>query len=496
MTSPSEKKVDSKVVSTTGVETISPNNSQTSVVAPGNEPTKNPAVPPPPEFPEGGLAGWSTVIGAFLIQFCGFGVLWSIPRWPMNNFCLNYASNAYLPAYYTTTFITNESTSTVAWIGGVNASFAIFTGLISGRLFDKGYFYHMVLGGAIVDIICLWLLTLAKPDNFYQNFLAQGVGCGIASGMFYLPSIAVVSHYFRRRRALAMTIVASGSSMGSVLQPIMLNNLLNSHGWKTATVANAALITGVLVVACSLMRTRLPPPTTLMPFTTAIKKFSRDGAYVVGCLGLIIFSIGYYYPLFFIQLDAELHGVSKNVTFYVLVILNVFSFVGRLSPGFLANKIGVPYLITMGMFGCSVVMFGLIGAKSVGSFIVIAILYGYSAGTFISLANPFLAGFATDQVEVGARMGIGFTLSGIGALVGAVISHPDNTPAAEILFSVTVGGAIEGALLGPSFVWWKPAVFSGIFCLAGVALMIVMLIMLRLRDRKKVRATAAEHEKA
>ncbi|KAF5383364.1 hypothetical protein D9757_008400 [Collybiopsis confluens] len=488
MTSPSEKKVDSKVVSTTGVERISPNNSQTSVVAPGNEPTKNPAVPPPPSFLKEVLPDGPPSLALFSFNSVDSDIqrpleytkpiiprplspMKAPPQW--RRFRIPYLNKLLLHS--------------VRWIGGVNASFAIFTGLISGRLFDKGYFYHMVLGGAIVDIICLWLLTLAKPDNFYQNFLAQGVGCGIASGMFYLPSIAVVSHYFRRRRALAMTIVASGSSMGSVLQPIMLNNLLNSHGWKTATVANAALITGVLVVACSLMRTRLPPPTTLMPFTTAIKKFSRDGAYVVGCLGLIIFSIGYYYPLFFIQLDAELHGVSKNVTFYVLVILNVFSFVGRLSPGFLANKIGVPYLITMGMFGCSVVMFGLIGAKSVGSFIVIAILYGYSAGT---------SGFATDQVEVGARMGIGFTLSGIGALVGAVISHPDNTPAAEILFSVTVGGAIEGALLGPSFVWWKPAVFSGIFCLAGVALMIVMLIMLRLRDRKKVRATAAEHEKA
>ncbi|KIK62268.1 hypothetical protein GYMLUDRAFT_242947 [Collybiopsis luxurians FD-317 M1] len=449
--------LDRKVESNKGsshFETTSQEVSESSAV--GSNEVKNPAAPPSLDFPEGGLAGWATVLGAFLIQFCGFG----------------YSSSfGVYQAYYTTVYITNESASTISWIGGVNASFTIFFGLISGRLFDKGYFYHMVWGGAVLDIICLWLLTLAKPDSFYQNFLAQGIGCGIAQGMMYLPCIAVVSHYFRQRRALAMTIVASGSSMGSIVQPIMLNNLLNEHGYKTASVANAALLTGILAIACALMRTRLPPPPTLMPFTTAVVKFSKDGAYVIACLGFIIFSIGYFYPLFYIQLDAELHGLSRDVDFYVLVILNVFSFLGRLSPGFLVNRVGVANLITMGMFGCGVVMLGMIGAKSEGSFIVVAILYGYSAGTFISLSNPLLASFATDQMEVGARMGIGFTLSGIGGLVG---------------------GSIEGALLTKKFIWWKPAVFSAIFVLAGVALMVVMIIILHQRKREKAATIALE----
>lgn len=77
--------------------------------------------------------------------------------------------------------------------------------------------------------------------------------------------------------------------MGSIIQPIMLNNLLNTNGFKTAAVANAALLTGILVIACALMRTRLPPPPTLMPFKTAIIKFSKDGAYVMGCLGFVFF---------------------------------------------------------------------------------------------------------------------------------------------------------------------------------------------------------------
>jgi hypothetical protein len=33
-------------------------------------------------------------------------------------------------------------------------------------------------------------------------------------GMMYLPALAIVSHYFTRRRALAMGIVLTGSSIG------------------------------------------------------------------------------------------------------------------------------------------------------------------------------------------------------------------------------------------------------------------------------------------
>lgn len=100
----------------------------------------------------------------------------------------------------------------------------------------------------------------------------------------YIPSIAVVAHHFRRRRALAMGIVASGSSLGGILHPIMLNNLLHGPAGFTGGVrASAGLNLGLLVVAIALVRTRLPPqpPAKLLP---AIRKFSRDSAYVAAVI--------------------------------------------------------------------------------------------------------------------------------------------------------------------------------------------------------------------
>jgi len=46
--------------------------------------------------------------------------------------------------------------------------------------------------------------------------LAQGVCVGLGMACFFVPSVSVVPPYFAKKRALAMGIVASGSSIGLV----------------------------------------------------------------------------------------------------------------------------------------------------------------------------------------------------------------------------------------------------------------------------------------
>ncbi|PCH38482.1 MFS general substrate transporter [Wolfiporia cocos MD-104 SS10] len=380
------------------------------------------ALPPfpcaPAEFEEGGWRGWVTVAGAYSTSF---GVY---------------------QAYYTQEYITNQTSSTISWIGSVNTFLVIGFGLVSGRLYDKGYFYYLTIGGSILYSFSLFMLSLAKPNNFYQVFLAQGLGMGLGAGTIYIPSVAVVSHYFRRKRALAMTIVASGSSLGAIIHPIMLNNtLFSSLGFGNSVRASAGLITGMLAIACCMMHARLPPPQSTLGFGRALRKFSRDGAYVCASVGLAIFTIGYYFPLFYIQLDATRHGLSTTFSFYSLVIMNSASFVGRLSPGFFAHRVGIANMICFATFCCTAMIFAFIGLGSVASVVVIGIIFGYFAGVYIALMGPLMTVLTEDLSELGMRMGIAFAFSGIGSLIGTPIS---------------------GALLTGDYIWWRPAVFSGV----------------------------------
>lgn len=105
--------------------------------------------------------------------------------------------------------------------------------------------------------------------------------------MTYVPSVAVISQHFAKKRALAMTIVASGASFGAVIHPILLNHTLDSHlGFGNAVRASAGLVSGLLLIACLLMRTRIPvqPKSSTTRATTIVTRLTRDLAYVAATL--------------------------------------------------------------------------------------------------------------------------------------------------------------------------------------------------------------------
>lgn len=63
-------------------------------------------------------------------------------------------------------------------------------------------------------------------------------GCvnGMAMGLIQFPFMAAVIQYFDRRRAAALGVVISGSSIGGVVMPLALSKMLNStnlgFGWS------------------------------------------------------------------------------------------------------------------------------------------------------------------------------------------------------------------------------------------------------------------------
>lgn len=408
------------------------------------------------EFPEGGLAAWTTVFGSFLVQFCGFG----------------YATSfGVYQDFYTQHYLTKQTSSAISWIGSLNMFLVTSIGLVSGSLYDRGYFYHLMIVGSLLQSFSLFMLSLSKPDQYYQIFLAQGLGSGIAAGLMFVPSTAIVAHYFRRKRTLVLTFVASGSSLGATIHPIMLNNLLNGPvGFSNGVRASAGLISALLLIACLCMRTRLDPPTTPVNYIAAARKCIRDIPFILMIAGGFLFQIGFYYPMFFFQLDSIKHGISVTFSFYSLVILNASNSVGRVTSGFIAAFTGVPNLAILSTVSCGILNLGLIGLSNLASATVLGVIYGYFAGIYIGIWVPLMADLTPDLSQLGARMGICFCMSGFGSLIGTPIS---------------------GALLTSNYIWWIPALFSGVVALAGSMMYTIMRLML---SKGRVKGRGAQLE--
>ncbi|OJA16741.1 hypothetical protein AZE42_09318 [Rhizopogon vesiculosus] len=277
--------------------------------------------------------------------------------------------------------------------------------------------------------------------------------------------MAVISHHFRRKRTMVLTFVASGSSLGSIIHPIMLNNLLNGPvGFANGVRASAGLVSGLLLIACLCMRTRVDPPTIPVNYIVAFRKSIHDLPFVIMVTGGFLFLTGFYYPIFYLQVDSMQHGINTTFSFYSLVILNAANFVGRISSGYISVFVGVPYVTIGSTIACGGVILGMIGLSSLVSVVVIAILYGYLSGVYSAMAAPLLTALTPDMSELGARMGICFCVTGLGLLIGTPIS---------------------GALLTSNYIWWAPAVFSGVIAIAGGLTFGLMQFMLIRRQAKR-----------
>ncbi|KAG2743827.1 MFS general substrate transporter, partial [Suillus brevipes Sb2] len=406
----------------------------------GQQPPDSPVLCSESDPPDGGRLAWATALGSFLIQFCGYGYLTSFGVYQ---------------DFYTRIYLNNQPPSTISWIGSLSSFLIASSTLISGLMYDRGWFYHIMIVGSSLQSLSLFALSFAKPGQFYMIFVLQGVVSGFGMGLTFGPSMAVLSQHFSKRRTLVMTFVVSGSPMGAIIHPIMLNHLLNGPvGFAGGVRASAGLISALLLIACLSMRTRAPSmPTASASYSAVARKCSREVPFILTTVGIMLCQIGFYFPLFYLQLDSIKHGIDAHFSFYSLVILNAACAVGRGTAGIIAAYTGLLNLTIASTAACGIVTISMIALSDISSVVVIAVTYGYVSGIYDAVLVPLVTVLTPDLSELGARMGICFVFTG-------------------------ACGPISGALLSSQYRWLIPSLFSGIICLVGCLVFVVMRLMI------------------
>jgi MFS family permease len=142
----------------------------------------------------------------------------------------------------------------------------------------------------------------------------------LAHNRFFIPAVACVSTWFKQRRAFAIGIVASGSSVGGVIYPIVIGRLIPQigFGWTVRVVALLQLVT--LIIAVIVMKSRLPPRKA-GPLVEP-KTFLQP-SYTLYTIGAFLAFWGLYTPFFYSPLYAEKIHAPTNVSVYLLSMMNV-----------------------------------------------------------------------------------------------------------------------------------------------------------------------------
>lgn len=137
----------------------------------------------------------------------------------------------------------------------------------------------------------------------------------------FTPALNCVAGYFDKRRSTAFGIVATGSSTGGLIFPIMVSRLINIIGFPWAMRATALLIFVVLATTNLAVKSRIP--TNPSPFSVKeyLIPFKRI-AFSLTSFGNILFSFGSFIPMAYLVSQAVSVGMDKNLAPYLVAIVN------------------------------------------------------------------------------------------------------------------------------------------------------------------------------
>ena len=255
-------------------------------------------------YPEGGLHAWLCVAGGWCAMFAVYG---------LTN-CLGL-----FLAYYVQGPLKAHDTSTVSWIITVQLYLQSASAIFWGRLYDVYGPRWILYGGSICYIFGLMMTSLST--EYYQIFLAQSIVVSVSSGAVFNMSLACAATWFNKRRAAAMGILVSGSSVGGVILPILFHKLKPEVGFPWTVRIIAFILLALCCVSCLTVRSRLPP----QPRSLALNDYVRplaEPAFLFTVLSGFFFLLGMFVPFNYIVLQAEAAGISPTLAAYLLSIIN------------------------------------------------------------------------------------------------------------------------------------------------------------------------------
>ncbi|EED12119.1 monocarboxylate transporter, putative [Talaromyces stipitatus ATCC 10500] len=363
--------------------------------------SKRPTGPPPP--PNGGLIAWLQVVGGFMLFFNTWGIL-----------------NAFgvFQTYYESGALFDRSSSDISWIGSIQASMLLVVGFFTGSIYDRGYLRLLLIIGSFCIVFGHMMLSLCK--TYGEVLLAQGFCVGIGAGCLFVPS----------KLGMALGLAVSGSSLGGVIYPIVLNQLIGPLGFAWSVRVIGFIAFGTLLVPIAVMKQRVKPPRAraLIDWSAFL-----DLPYMTFVFASLVAFMGLFVLLFYISY----FGAAKPVTdtrmaFYMVPILNAASCFGRTIPNAMADKMGPFNLITPCCIMIGVLMLCLVAVTTEGGLIVIALLSGFFSGALIGLPPLCFVALTKDKTRIGTRVGMGFGMIGLGVLAGgpaggAILSLSDHT---------------------------------------------------------------------
>ncbi len=295
--------------------------------------------------------------------------------------------------------------------------------LVMGKMTDRYGIIVPILIGAVSQGTGYVLAGFA-PSIWV--FALAHVLVGIGASIGFVPMIADISHWFVKRRALAVTVVAAGNYLAGALWSPIVQKLIETQGWRATHIGIGVFVCCVMLAMMPLFRRRVAAQTYAAAEAATSARRNDLGLSTnmllvyLGIAGLACCIAMSMPQVHIVAYCADLgYGPAQGSN--MLALMLGLGIISRVSSGFLADKIGgvAVLLIGSGMQGIALFMY--LWFDGLTSLYIISGIFGLFQGGIV----PMYAVIAREYLpprEAGARIGFVITSTIAGMAVGGLLS--------------------------------------------------------------------------
>ena len=298
-------------------------------------------------------------------------------------------------------------------------------GIMMGRLADRFGIAYPVVGGTIA--LSLGYVLTSQSASLWEFAILHGLLIGfLGSSATFGPLIADISHWFTRRRGIAVAICASGSYLAGTIWPPIVQHFVSTYGWRQ-TYFGIGLFCLVTILPLVAAIRRQPPIHELSDAATAAAgSQARLGISPNVLLGLLVVAgvaccVAMSMPqVHIVAYCGDLgYGAARGAE--MLSLMLGFGVVSRLICGFIADRIGGLATVLLGSTLQAVALFLYLPFDSLPSLYLISALFGlFQGGIVPSYAIVVREYFAPG--EAGTRVGVVLMATLAGMALGGWLS--------------------------------------------------------------------------
>ena len=262
-------------------------------------------------------------------------------------------------------------------------------------------------------------------NNVYSLSILQffiGLGTAAAFG----PLIADTSHWFLKRRGIAVALIASGNYFSGAIWPPLFNSTLQSDGWRDVYWILAVSTVFIMIPLSFLLTKKISEETARISDAASSDKrqnvsISPKALTILLSIAGIGCCVAMSMPQVHIVAFCIDLGFGPAVGAEMLSLMLIGGIISRLINGILADKLGGVYTLLIGSTLQCIALFLYLPFDGLVSLYIVSLVFGLSQGgivpSYAIIIREYLPG-----VDAGTRVGFVMMCTIMGMAIGGWMS--------------------------------------------------------------------------